>query len=55
MAKYEEKSVQFRDDDFRLIQEDIRIMDTKLETKPTTFFKEGRGPKMHQLNFGVCF
>lgn len=22
---------------------------------PTTFFKEGRGPKMHQLNFGVCF
>ena len=40
MAKYEEKSVQFRDDDFRLIQEDIRIMDTKLETKPTTFFRD---------------
>ena len=40
MANYEEKSVQFRDDDFRLIQEDIRIMDTKLETKPTTFFRD---------------
>ena len=40
MANYEDKSVQFRDDDFRLIQEDIRIMDTKLETKPTTFFRD---------------
>ena len=40
MAKYEEKSYQFRDDDFQLIQEDIRIMDTKLETKPTTFFRD---------------
>ena len=40
MASNEEKSIQFRDDDFQLIQEDIRIMDTKLETKPTTFFKD---------------
>ncbi|MBO4676401.1 MAG: ABC transporter permease [Oscillospiraceae bacterium] len=40
MASNEERSIQFRDDDFRLIQEDIRIMDTKLETKPTTFFKD---------------
>lgn len=22
---------------------------------PMTFFKDGRGPKMHQLNFGICF
>ena len=40
MAVYGEKSYQFRDDDFQLIQEDIRITDTKLETKPTTFFRD---------------
>ena len=40
MAGYEEKSVQFRADDFQLIQQDIRIMDTKLDTKPTTFFRD---------------
>lgn len=22
---------------------------------PMTFFKDGRGPKMHQLSFGICF
>ena len=36
----EEKSVQFKDDDFQLIQTNQRIMDTKLETKPTTFFRD---------------
>ena len=40
MAGYEEKSIQFRDDDFQLIQADKRIMDTKLESKPTTFFRD---------------
>lgn len=40
MADYEEKNVQFRDDDFQLIQADKRIMDTKLESKPTTFFRD---------------
>lgn len=36
----EYKDVQFRADDFVLTQENIRIMDTKLETKPTTFMKD---------------
>ena len=36
----EEKSVQFKDDDFQLIQADKRIMDSKLDTKPTTFFRD---------------
>ncbi len=40
MALYEEKNIQFRDDDFQLIQADKRIMDTKLDTKPTTFFRD---------------
>ena len=40
MARYEEKNIQFRDDDFQLIQADKRIMDTKLDTKPTTFFRD---------------
>ena len=40
MAGYEEKNIQFRDDDFQLIQADKRIMDTKLESKPTTFFRD---------------
>ena len=40
MAGYEEKNVQFRDDDFQLIQADNRIMDTKLDSKPTTFFRD---------------
>ncbi len=37
---FEEKNIQFRDDDFKLIQTDTRIMDTKLDTKPTTFFRD---------------
>ena len=39
-SNFEEKSIQFRDDDFQLIQTDTRITDTKLDTKPTTFFKD---------------
>lgn len=34
------KDVIFRDDDFVLIQTNVRMMDKKLETKPTTFFKD---------------
>ena len=40
MANFEERNIQFQADDFQLIQADTRIMDTKLETKPTTFFKD---------------
>ena len=35
-----EKTRVFKDDDFVLIQKDKRVTDTKLETKPTTFFKD---------------
>ncbi len=34
------KVISFRDDDFVLVQKDIRVTDKKLETKPTTFFKD---------------
>jgi hypothetical protein len=27
--------------------------DFYIKYSPTTFFKEGRGPKMHQLSFGI--
>ena len=40
MAEYNEKNVQFQPDDFVLVQEDKRITDTKLSTKPTTFFRD---------------
>lgn len=38
----EEKNttVNFRDDDFVLVQKDKRVTDKKLDTKPTTFFKD---------------
>ncbi len=32
--------IEFRSDDFKLVQTDIRIMDKKLDTKPTTFLKD---------------
>lgn len=35
-----EKTRVFREDDFVLIQKDKRVTDKKLETKPTTFFKD---------------
>jgi len=35
-----EKNRVFRDDDFVLIQQDKRVTDKKLDTKPTTFFKD---------------
>jgi ABC-type dipeptide/oligopeptide/nickel transport system permease subunit len=38
--EYPEKSIEFKADDFQLIQTDQRIMDTRLETKPTTFFRD---------------
>ena len=38
--EYTEKSIEFKADDFQLIQTDQRIMDTRLETKPTTFFRD---------------
>lgn len=31
---------EFRDDDFVLVQQNTRITDTKLESKPTTFFRD---------------
>lgn len=34
------KVINFRDDDFVLVQKDKRVTDKKLETKPTTFFKD---------------
>lgn len=34
------KEIVFRDDDFVLIQKDKRVTDKKLDTKPTTFFKD---------------
>ncbi len=40
MANYEEKSYRFQADDFQLIQQDMRIMDKKLDTRPTTFFRD---------------
>ena len=32
--------IEFRSDDFKLVQTDVRIMDKKLDTKPTTFLKD---------------
>ncbi|MBD5531648.1 MAG: ABC transporter permease [Lachnospiraceae bacterium] len=34
------KEIVFREDDFVLIQKDKRVTDKKLDTKPTTFFKD---------------
>ena len=34
------KEIVFREDDFVLIQKDKRVMDKKLDTKPTTFLKD---------------
>lgn len=34
------KTITFRDDDFVLVNKDKRVTDKKLETKPTTFFKD---------------
>ena len=34
------KDIVFREDDFVLIQKDKRVTDKKLDTKPTTFFKD---------------
>ena len=36
----EERHIDFRPDDFQLVQQNIRITDKKLETKPTTFLKD---------------
>lgn len=33
-------NITFRDDDFVLVQKDKRVTDKKLDTKPTTFFKD---------------
>lgn len=35
-----QREIVFRDDDFVLIQKDKRVTDRKLDTKPTTFFKD---------------
>ena len=34
------KDITFREDDFVLIQQNTRVTDKKLDTKPTTFFKD---------------
>ena len=35
-----DKNIEFRSDDFELVQQNVRIMDKKLDSKPTTFFKD---------------
>ena len=35
-----DRQIQFKNDDFLLVQQDMRIMDKKLESKPTTFLKD---------------
>ena len=35
-----DKEIRFNPDSFKLVQSNIRITDKKLETKPTTFFKD---------------
>ena len=35
-----QKNIAFREDDFVLIQQDRQVKDRKLDTKPTTFFKD---------------
>ena len=36
----DERHIDFRPDDFQLVQQNVRITDKKLETKPTTFLKD---------------
>ena len=36
----EERHIDYRPDDFQLVQQNVRITDKKLETKPTTFLKD---------------
>ena len=36
----EQRHIEFKPDDFVLVQQNVRIMDKKLETKPTTFMKD---------------
>jgi ABC-type dipeptide/oligopeptide/nickel transport system permease subunit len=40
MSEFDNTQVQFKDDDFVLVKRDAMISDRKLETKPTTFFKD---------------
>ena len=40
MEQMNHTPVEFKSDDFVLIQENVRIPDKKFETKPTTFFKD---------------
>ena len=40
MAEMNQKPIEFMSDDFVLVQENVRIPDKKLDTKPTTFFKD---------------
>ncbi len=40
MADTKQREIVFRDDDFVLIQKDKRVTDKRLDTKPTTFFKD---------------
>lgn len=40
MADMKHTPVEFKSDDFILVQEDVRIKDKKLDSKPTTFFKD---------------
>ena len=40
MEQMNRKPVEFKSDDFVLVQEGVRIADKKLDTKPTTFFKD---------------
>ena len=40
MASFGEKNYDFKADDFQLIQQHEKIFDTKLDTRPTTFFRD---------------
>lgn len=40
MMNVDKTPITFKDDDFVMVQKDSRIKDKKLETKPTTFFKD---------------
>lgn len=40
MMNVDKTPITFKDDDFVMVQKDTRIKDKKLETKPTTFFKD---------------
>ena len=35
-----DKNIEFRSDDFELVQENVLLTDKKLDSKPTTFFKD---------------